>query len=418
MALVVGTFSSVPYVHMQLEARRRLYPEVPMLIHDDSSPHAAELQRLCSQYGAHFTSTSGRRPPTLGDLQALLRGICWAHELGADILVKLSRRFVPLVDWTGDLASLWRSSGHHTFTNRTESFGFGFRSECVAVDVRSWATPAVVGEMAFAVGGACPVFVEGFLHDLSRRIEYGLASKRGVAPLEQGYVPWAFMGVDRCAKYDAFLWHDSSAPEEYEAKAVSWGLSYPSESYVDPNGGFGDGAGDQEGGQAYIEVLKELASHLPHKGLYLELGVGTGESFVEIAPLFDRAVGVDDLGRFSGPPGDHIVATTDAFFADCDGFEADLVFIDACHEHGQVMRDVENALRIIRPETGIIAIHDTYPPDVGYVESHLCWSAWRAADQLRSRALEFGIEVLTLPIDCGVTLVRRPSRGPRRWEQS
>ena len=39
-ALVIGTFASTAYIHLQLEARRRLYPEVPLLVHDDGSPAA------------------------------------------------------------------------------------------------------------------------------------------------------------------------------------------------------------------------------------------------------------------------------------------------------------------------------------------------------------------------------------------
>ena len=43
VAVVVGTFAAVPYVHLHLEARRRFYPEVPLLVHDDGSPKSAEL---------------------------------------------------------------------------------------------------------------------------------------------------------------------------------------------------------------------------------------------------------------------------------------------------------------------------------------------------------------------------------------
>jgi hypothetical protein len=36
IALVVGTFAAVPYVHLHLEARRRLYPDIGMLVHGSS----------------------------------------------------------------------------------------------------------------------------------------------------------------------------------------------------------------------------------------------------------------------------------------------------------------------------------------------------------------------------------------------
>jgi cephalosporin hydroxylase len=54
IGLMVGTFAAVPYIHLQLEARRRLYPHVPLLVHDDGSTKRDDLQRLCAEYGCEF----------------------------------------------------------------------------------------------------------------------------------------------------------------------------------------------------------------------------------------------------------------------------------------------------------------------------------------------------------------------------
>ena len=60
----VGTFAAVPYIHLQLEARRRLYPHVPLLVHDDGSPVRAEVLHKAFR-GAEILYTlalpSGRR---------------------------------------------------------------------------------------------------------------------------------------------------------------------------------------------------------------------------------------------------------------------------------------------------------------------------------------------------------------------
>ena len=104
IALVVATFAAVPYVHLQLEARRRFYPEAPLLVHDDHSPYAGELESLCRSYGADFEQNGTRLPPSKGDLSAFVGGLAWAHEQGAGLLVKLSRRFVPTMRWVDDLA--------------------------------------------------------------------------------------------------------------------------------------------------------------------------------------------------------------------------------------------------------------------------------------------------------------------------
>ena len=89
IAMVVGTFAAVPYVHLHLEARRRLYPEVPLLVHDDHSPQVAELESLCRSYGADFEQTATRLPPCKGDLSAFVGGLAWARERGAGLLVKM-----------------------------------------------------------------------------------------------------------------------------------------------------------------------------------------------------------------------------------------------------------------------------------------------------------------------------------------
>ncbi len=49
VGVVVGTFAALPYVHLQLEARRRRWPGVPMLVHDDASPQQADLSALCRE---------------------------------------------------------------------------------------------------------------------------------------------------------------------------------------------------------------------------------------------------------------------------------------------------------------------------------------------------------------------------------
>ena len=73
IGLVVGTFAAVPYVHLHLEARRRLYPHVPLLVHDDASPKQGELRRLCEEYGCEFESNDIRQPACIGDIYVSAR---------------------------------------------------------------------------------------------------------------------------------------------------------------------------------------------------------------------------------------------------------------------------------------------------------------------------------------------------------
>lgn len=91
-ALVIGTFASTAYIHLQLEARRRLYPEVPLMVHDDASPAAGILQALCGACGAGFIRMPLRLPPCKVDLSAFARGLDWARGLGGGCAICPDRR--------------------------------------------------------------------------------------------------------------------------------------------------------------------------------------------------------------------------------------------------------------------------------------------------------------------------------------
>src|SRR4051812_17433137 len=90
VGMVVGTFAAVPYIHLQLEARRRFYPGVPLLVHDDGSHRVADLRKLCARYGCDFEHNERRQPPCVGDLTAFVGGLLWADARGLDLLVKVS----------------------------------------------------------------------------------------------------------------------------------------------------------------------------------------------------------------------------------------------------------------------------------------------------------------------------------------
>ena len=245
IALVVATFTAVPYVHLHLEARRRLYPDVPLLVHDDHSPKAAELEALCHSYGADFEQTATRLPPCKGDLSAFVGGLAWARERGAGLLVKMSRRFVPTMRWVEGLARLARESDYGTCSSWTTSFNFGFRTECLALGVEDWLGHA--DEIIDAIFAEKEPFVEAFMHGLARRIASGNSraaqaydARVGQRPGDRnGYAVWPFIGTDRRAPSCDHLWHDWASPEDYAALAGRWGLPYVAKDFADPNMGFG-----------------------------------------------------------------------------------------------------------------------------------------------------------------------------------
>jgi hypothetical protein len=113
---VISTFGSVPYIHMQLESRKRFGNNVQCLVHDDSSSLTNELKSLCDLYGVQFYSTPTRFGHQAGDAHAIYYGLLWAIRNDFDVLVKTSRRFIPVEFWVDNLASLADKNSSPSFT--------------------------------------------------------------------------------------------------------------------------------------------------------------------------------------------------------------------------------------------------------------------------------------------------------------
>jgi hypothetical protein len=85
---------------------------------------------------------------------------------------------------------------------------------------------------------------------------------------------------------------------------------------------------------------------------YLEIGCARGKNFNYIE--IDKKISIDPLGDYAT-----FKITSDEFFEkNRDGF--DIIFIDGLHHDYQVMKDIENSLKIRTPN-GIIMMHDCLP---------------------------------------------------------
>ena len=171
IGMVIGTYAAVPYVHLQLESRRRSYPHVPVLVHDDGSHRKAELAAMCRAYGCDFESNCTRQPAQLGDLSCFVGGLLSAQSRQREILVKVSRRWIFLVDWTDSLLRLAYESQYATFCSYTTTFDMGFRSECVGMAVSLWSGPLFMDEAIGRLAVGDSVFMEGYMHEFARRFE-------------------------------------------------------------------------------------------------------------------------------------------------------------------------------------------------------------------------------------------------------
>lgn len=224
VGVVIGTYSSVPYIHLQLEARKRLYPNVPCLISDDGSPEWEKLCNLCKQYGADFVGNPRRLGHVCGDMSAFVHGIRWAAAKDVCLLVKLSRRWLFLKPWVENLQQLAYCNQMPTYSNKCTSNGFGFRSECLAMHVPGWMK--VVPTLLWGIENNWTDLAEAFYDQrCSQKIPLCEAAKK-VPTRQYGSTDWSIMGTSRYHKQSHVVWHCANPPEDYLKVSQEWNLPY------------------------------------------------------------------------------------------------------------------------------------------------------------------------------------------------
>jgi hypothetical protein len=243
IGVVIGTYASLPYINLGLESWKRNYPHVSMLVHDDCSRSQNSLEKLCNEYGCDFETNNFRMPPCVGDLTAYLGGFYWAQENNIDILVKMSRRFIPTFDWTIEMLDQMQESQFATYTSYCDHFNFGFRSECVAMHVPTWFNAGLVSQIKDKVIDCKEIFVEGFLHQLAKSINHRICHvndtfilENPMPPEKDSYGVLKFMGDKRVTAKSNLLWHDSHNHVDYYYQAIKYGINfYNMKDFEDPN---------------------------------------------------------------------------------------------------------------------------------------------------------------------------------------
>jgi hypothetical protein len=179
-------------------------------------------------------------PDHYGDLSAFVNGFKWAQSNNIDLLLKISRRFIPLFDWPKELIQCYEESGVSTYSNYCSNYGFGFRTECVGLHVPTWLKLGFINEMeeklASLNGG---LFMEGYIHQFAIKSMWTTSDKatnwfktHETPPERLGYCPLPFMGTNRVEKKPNILWHDYTHPLYYMAKCQDFGIfEYKPESF-------------------------------------------------------------------------------------------------------------------------------------------------------------------------------------------
>ncbi len=239
IGLVIGTYASLPYIHLHLEARKRYYPEIPCLVADDGSRQEKELALLCNRYGADFRSNTYRlpqKPPGLGDLSHFISGLLWASSKGIDLLVKMSRRWIVLKDWVGDLRLLAMESDANSFSSYCTFWNFGYRTECIGLAVKSYIESTFIEDTQRRIENCDVGLPEAYMHEAAQRLPFSqqFLDWQKSHPMDkdkQGYALWPLLGTSRKQKLDKVLWHERPI-EDYMEVANEWHLPYLRKDWI------------------------------------------------------------------------------------------------------------------------------------------------------------------------------------------
>ena len=130
---------------------------------------------------------------------------------------------------------------------------------------------------------------------------------------------------------------------------------------------------------------------------YLEIGCQSDVNFSKI--IIKNKIGVDPQ---SG--GTHRMTSDDFFKQNKSTF--DLIFIDGLHVYEQVLKDIENSLKVLN-DNGVILIHDCLPAKIWHQtipQTHSSWNGdvWKSIVKSRTR---IDLDTYTIEADQGLGLI-------------
>jgi len=147
------------------------------------------------------------------------------------------------------------------------------------------------------------------------------------------------------------------------------------------------------------QLINILIDHYGYRS-YLELGCYRNDVFDTVN--IQHKIGVDIEA------GGTIRSSTDTFFEQ-NREKFDIIFIDACHEHKQVAKDLDNSIQHLN-DNGCIVLHDCLPSKEEDQSIHWNGTVWKAVVEARSRN---DVIIITVDSDqgCGVVF-KQPNNNP------
>ncbi len=137
----------------------------------------------------------------------------------------------------------------------------------------------------------------------------------------------------------------------------------------------------------------------------MEFGVASGEIIETIAQYSTKAIGVD-INAYIPKASNiefHQCKTQDF---DLSNLVIDMAFIDADHDSNVAFADFEKIYPHLA-ENAFCFIHDTFPTLEPLLATGYCADSWKVPDMIKSKYPSDEVEVLTIPVCPGLTIVRK-----------
>lgn len=172
-------------------------------------------------------------------------------------------------------------------------------------------------------------------------------------------------------------------------------------------------------------IIEAIASHMK-PDVYVELGIAVCGTLNRVVPHAKEVYACDlaahNLGNIHEPERVNFYAETTDLFAERwkrDVNKAiDLCFIDADHSFSAVKKDVANFLPFLKTSTGLMLLHDTWPPTPEHTSFNNCGDCFKIKEWLRDlnkKEYFSSLEIVTIPAQFGLTIIRK--RGEAAWQE-
>lgn len=146
------------------------------------------------------------------------------------------------------------------------------------------------------------------------------------------------------------------------------------------------------------DLIKYLINKYNYEN-YLEIGCDKDQLFSKIS--INNKYGVDPVS------GGNIRETSDIFFSK-NNKKFDIVFIDGLHHYEQVIKDINNSLKILN-KNGIVLVHDCLPrtrahQSIPRYRGSWNGDVWKSIVELRTKK---DLDIFTCQIDYGIGVIRK-----------